>query len=214
VIDADLGLTFIDAGGTPHLVAAFGAGQNAAGAPLLQPSAAGFVALQLVQNYLVPGPDALLRCTAGGCASLAQLPLSGAATLLASPSFATDNTLVAAGAGGVAVSRDGGLNFERVSTEPMAELTSIPGPQGQRLVAVDLAHAQQSDELLSYSDDWGRTWHAAALGSGLAGGPYAHTPRQLAPGRLIASAADPRHPGLHVFVCSDDGASWVNCAGA
>jgi hypothetical protein len=213
VVAADLGLSFIDGSQAPHPVTVFGPGRAAAGPPLLLPAAGGFIALQLVQDDVMGGPDTLLRCTAAGCAEQAQVPLSGDVQLLRSADFDRDHTLVAVG-GGVAVSHDAGSSFELVSTAPVFGAIAFPGPSGQRLLAMDTSRAATSDYALTYSDDWGRTWRTAGFDQSIAGALYAHSARALAPGRLIASAADPRHPGMHVFVCSRDGASWSSCSGA
>jgi len=209
VVTADVALSFLDATQVPHVVAPFGAGMAAASIPVLQGSASGWTALQAVTNEVLGGPDTLLRCSAGGCTALAQLPFGGTVQVLAS---ATGDTLAVIGAGGVAVSRDGGASFALVSAEPVSQVVAVPGPAGQRLVGVDLARASRSDFVPVYSDDWGRTWQAASMASAWTGALYVHTPRMLAPGRLIASASDPSHPGMHVFVCSADGASWAACA--
>ncbi len=177
---------------------------------MLLPSPSGFTALQLVQNYIMGGPDTLLSCTAGGCVTLGQTPLSGTVQLIASPHFSSDHTLFAVG-GGVAVSRDGGATFAMTSTRPLFQAMSIAGPSGVRLVAVDTAFAHDGDLVLVYSDDLGRTWHDAALGSAQ-GAVYVNAPRLIAPGQLIASAQDPARPGRDIFICSGDGASWSGCA--
>lgn len=211
VVMSDVDLSLIDSSQVPHVVATFGPAQSAAGPALLFPSASGFTALQLVQNYLVPGPDTLLSCTTAGCATLATVPLSGKVQLIASPNFDTDHTLFAVG-GGVAVSHDGGATFALVSTKPIFQGISIPGPSGVRIVAVDTAYAQNGNLVLMYSDDLGMTWDPATLGRPALGAVYVHTPRLIGPGRLIASAADPHHPGANIFICSDDGASWSGCS--
>jgi hypothetical protein len=210
VVTSDTGLSFIDSSQVPHLVALFGPGEAAAGPPLLLPAAGGFTALQLVQNQLVASPDTLLRCTTGGCATQSQVPLTGTVQILPSPDFDRDHTLVAVG-GGVAVSRDGGNSFQLVSTAPVFDAIAVSGPIGVRLLAVDPSHSSVSDPEMVYSDDLGRTWHGATFDQPLSGTVFAHSPRLLAPGRLIASAADARHPGMHLFVCSSDGTTWSAC---
>jgi hypothetical protein len=110
------------------------------------------------------------------------------------------------------VSHDGGATFQPVSTQSLSDAIAVAGPHGGvRLVAVHATTTGGSDMPLAYSDDWGTTWSDAHLSRSVRGSLYVHTPRVLAPGRLIASAADPYHPGMHVFVCSPDGASWSAC---
>jgi RNA polymerase sigma-70 factor (ECF subfamily) len=211
VVTADAALSFVDGSHVPHVIAAFGPGLTAASAPVLFPATPGWSALQLVQNQVAGGPDTLLRCSMTGCRAETQVPLSGTVQLLASPAFDVDHTLVAIGPG-AAVSHDGGATFQPVSTQSLSDAIAVAGPHGGvRLVAVHATTAGGSDMPLAYSDDWGSTWSDAHLSRSLRGSLYVHTPRVLAPGRLIASAADANHPGLHVFVCSPDGASWSAC---
>lgn len=211
VVVSDVALSLIDGTQVAHPIASFGPAESAAGPALLLPSASpgGFVALQLVQNFLVGGPDTLLSCGAGGCTPMSQVPLSGNVQLLASPDFASDHTLIAVG-GGVAVSRDGGMSFTLVSSKPLSQGLVLPGSRGVRLLAVDSAYGQNGNLMLMVSDDLGQTWSPAILGSARHAA-YVHTPRLIAPDRLIASAADPTRPGSNVFVCSADGASWSGC---
>ncbi|HXA27542.1 MAG TPA: sigma-70 family RNA polymerase sigma factor [Candidatus Angelobacter sp.] len=212
VVTADATLSFVDGSPVPRVVAAFGPGLTAAGSPVLLPSPSGWSALQVLQNPVTTDPDTLLSCSATGCVARGQVPFTGPVQLLASPSFATDHTLVALGPG-AAISHDGGATFTVVSTTSLSDAVLVPLPGGGvRLVAVQATYDPRSDYVLAYSDNWGTTWTRAGLARGLQGGLYVHTPRMLAPGRLIASAADPRHPGMHVFVCSADGATWSGCA--
>jgi RNA polymerase sigma-70 factor, ECF subfamily len=211
VVTADVALSFLDATQVPRVVAPFGAGMSAASVPVLRGSASGWTALLAVTNEVLGGPDTLLRCSAGGCTALAQLPFGGTVQVVA-PDAAATSTVAVIGAGGVAVSRDGGASFALASAEPVSQVVAVPGPAGQRLVGVDLARSRSSDFVPVYSDDWGRTWQPASMASGWAGALYVHTPRMLAAGRLIASAADPTHPGMHVFICSADGSTWAACA--
>jgi RNA polymerase sigma-70 factor (ECF subfamily) len=210
VVTSDVALSLIDGSAVPHPVAVFGSGETAAGAPVLLPSLTGFTAFQLVQG-IGGGPDLLLRCSSSGCAEAAQLPFAGNAQTFASPNFDTDHTLVVIGTGGVAVSHDGGATFALVSTETMLQAIAVSSPRGARLVAVDAAHARNTDDTLVYSDDWGQTWHPAALHGAAQGSPDIHTLGVVAAGRLIASAVDPSRTVLHLFICSDDGTSWSVC---
>jgi len=212
VVTADTTLSFIGATQVPQVVAAFPPGDTAAGAPLLLPrSANGFTALVAVQNDVLGGYS-LLSCTTGSCTPTASIPVGGPIVqLIASPNVATDHTLVAVG-GGVAVSHDGGASFAPVSTLPIAQAVAVPSPSGTRLIAVDASHTQSGNTALVYSDDLGATWHLATLPRLGLGALYVRSPRLLSAGRLIASAADPRRPGMNVFVCSAGGAQWSACA--
>jgi len=213
LVTADAALSFVDGSQVPHPVAVFPAGDTATGPPLLMQSsgAGGFVALQAVLDQVLSRYE-LLSCTGAGCTTLSQIPVQGPTIqLVTSPDFAADRTVVAIG-GGVAVSHDGGASFVPVSREGVAQAIAVPGPHGMRLVAVDISHALGGNLALSYSDDLGATWRPAGMPHSALGALYVEAPRLLAPGRVIASAADPAHPGMHVFVCSADGALWSACS--
>jgi RNA polymerase sigma-70 factor, ECF subfamily len=209
VVTSDVALSVVDGSPTPRLLALFGAGDTAAAPPVLLPSAGGFTALQLVQS-VAGGFDMLLRCTSAGCAEAAEVPLVGNAQVFVSPHFDSDHTVVAVGPG-VAVSHDGGATFALVSTERMNQAIAVASSQGERLIALDSAHAQTADDTLVYSDDWGQTWHPATLRGAALATPDVHTLGVVAAGRLIASAVDPSRNVLHLFICSDDGTSWSVC---
>jgi RNA polymerase sigma-70 factor, ECF subfamily len=211
LVEADVAMSFLGSAGVPRAVAAFLPSEMAMGAPAVLPaSGGGFVALQVVQNEVLGGVDTLLACDAGGCATRAQLPLSGPAKLIASPGYDSDHTLVAIG-GGVAVSHDGGASFQLLSTGSASDATLVPGPNGPRLVAVE-AQPGKPGSTLAYSDDLGATWHRAQVDQALQAGWWLEAPRVLRPGRLIAWAADdPAKPGRNTFVCSADGTRWSAC---
>jgi RNA polymerase sigma-70 factor (ECF subfamily) len=207
LVEADVALSFIGASQVPQVAAVYGPADAAAGAPLLLPAPGGYTALQVVQNGVLGGPDTLLRCTATGCASSAQLPLSGPVQLIASPAFDSDHSIVAFG-DGVAVSHDAGATFQLASNEPVSEATFVPGPGGQRLVGIDHVGTARSQSVLVFSDDLGQTWQRAAVDPARVA-TDAHSPRLLRSGRIIAWAGDAGH---NVFVCSGDGARWSSCA--
>ena len=210
VLSADLALWLVGSSQAPQALAAFPPSTMAQSDPVILQSPGGFVVLLAVENQLTGGQDTLLRCTAAGCAAAAQIPLAGRVQLIPSPTYDVDHTLAAIG-GGVAISHDGGASFQPASSEPVFDATLTAGPNGLRMVAVDPALGGSSDYALGYSDDLGHTWHGATMAAAAHATPYVRSPRLIAPGQLIASAGDARHPGLYVFVCSGDGALWSTC---
>jgi hypothetical protein len=183
----------------------------AASAPLLLPSPTGFTAFEVVDNPVLGGSDTLLRCSAASCLSAGQIPLAGMTQLIASSRYGEDHTLVALGAG-VAVSHDGGSSFELMSTRAFSGAIVVPGPRGDRLVAVEQPAAGQPGAALAYSDDLGATWTTTSSDAAAHVGQSVGSPRLLRPGRLIAWAADASSQGHGVFVCSADGAAWSTCS--
>jgi RNA polymerase sigma-70 factor (ECF subfamily) len=210
LVQADLTMSFIGSTGVPQVVAAFGATRLAASAPVVLPSPGGFTAFEAVQDYVLGGPDTLLQCTAGGCVTRAQLPVSGPVQIFPAPDYATSHTLAVVG-GGVAVSHDGGATFQLVSTEAVSDASLIAGPSGPRLVAVDAPQAGRPVTTLAYSDDLGATWHQAGISPSANAGTTVHTPRLLRAGRLIAWAADARLVGRGIYICSANGERWSRC---
>ncbi len=208
--EAEATLDFVDESGTRHIAGVFPPQYTAVSRPLFLASAgADFVALEVVENQVLGG-DLVLRCTPSGCSQLTALPDMGTATLLPSPEFASDHTLVLVGAG-VWVSHDGGHSFTQTdATQPVSQAQLVPGPHGLRLVG--LLMDATGNLHLGYSDDEGATWQFPQLVTARPDNLYVFTIARLGPGRLIAQVMNYAPWTAHFFVCSADGSSWSPCA--
>jgi DNA-directed RNA polymerase specialized sigma24 family protein len=190
--------------GSPQLLSTFGAGGRAAAAPLVLPSGQGWFALQPV---LSPGnPVTLQRCTPVCRPNDITLPADiYVPKLLASPDVAVDHTVYLVGMGlQTMVSHDDGATFVATGKNGAGDMIVTRGPRGDRLI-------ETTNNVLSYSDDEGRTWIPATVSPPTLTG-FLHSAVQLRPGRLMASAMRTDDQGWYFFICSTDGAAWSLCS--
>jgi DNA-directed RNA polymerase specialized sigma24 family protein len=183
-------------------------GYEAAGTPVMLPTATGYEILQPVSSNMATAVSQslkLLRCTPTCGAPVDLYTYTSQASLAPSPNIAVDHTIVGYGrAGGVAVSHDDGQTFVPARDPGAVELADVAGPAVSRLAAV-----VSGIGVLEYSDDQGMTWQAAHIRV-----PHltqARNLRVLRPGRLIASMMRLDDPAHYVFVCSGDAATWSLC---
>jgi RNA polymerase sigma-70 factor (ECF subfamily) len=208
IVSSESALWGIRPDGTAQVLSLF-PGYEAAGTPLMLPTATGFEVLQPVYSSTAIGPARtakLLRC-APTCGAPIDLRVSATyVTLAPSPQVGVDHIIVVnSGGGGLAVSHDGGQTFTRAHDPVALELLAVPGPAGLRLVA-----SVGIEGALEFSDDEGMTWHAASLRVAHLG--HARDVRVLRPGRLIASMGRLDDYGHYLFVCSQDAVTWSLCS--
>jgi RNA polymerase sigma-70 factor (ECF subfamily) len=194
-------------GKAPTLGSAFLPGWNAAGpATFLGP---GQPSLQPVLHANSAGFDVQVMSCVTTCAAGPVLPWQENTTMVLSPEFASDKTLVAMSGSALAVSLDRGSSFSTVSLPAhqralSAELTG--GVAGPRILAV-LA-SETSTLTVDYSDDLGATWRASQLP---AGHGVRSTLARATPTTLIVAMPGSQETQT-TFDCSKDaGLSWAAC---
>ena len=193
----------------PKLLYSLGLGRQAQGPAL-------FLADR--QAALQPASDAsdtsgrvhLLSCLSQ-CSDVASLPWSGRATLVGSPAYPADHTMVAASSlRDVAVSTDGGRTFTAHSIPAAVSIHSlaiVPTARGPRLLVLVEADGRISTIA---SDDFGGTWRNVP-----ASPTRLFRPRVLRwlMGERLIEAGDEGGPATSTaFRCSEDsGTTWGLC---
>jgi hypothetical protein len=133
-------------------------------------------------------------------------------TLVISPLFASDHTLVAVSSD-ISVSLDSGRTFHLLPANPLgdAQVLEVLVHGGKARMVAAFGPNPDLAGKMAYSDDLGASWRPAVLPGGVGG---VQIVRALGDDHLIAAALVVERDRLSEFICSaDGGAVWNRCSG-